>query len=57
MLTLKPSDLRPASKNRVNFDNGDFLLHTIWLAESAKALVSNIRWKLTSNENAEPYAR
>ena len=28
-----------------------------WSAESARAWVSNIRWKSTSSANAEPYAR
>ena len=35
----------------------DFFLHKNWLAESARAWVSNIRWKSTSSGNAEPYAR
>ena len=33
----------------------DFLLPKKWLAESARAWVSNIRWKSTSSGNAEPY--
>ena len=35
----------------------DFLLHKKWLAESARAWVSDILWKSTSSGNAEPYAR
>ena len=35
----------------------DFFLHKNWLAESAKAWVSNTRWKSTSSGNNEPYAR
>ena len=35
----------------------DFFLHKNWLAESARAWVSNIRWKSTSIGNAELYAR
>ena len=35
----------------------DFFLHKIWLAESTRAWLSNIRWESTSSGNAEPYAR
>ena len=35
----------------------DAFLHKNWVAESARAWVSNIRWKSTSSGNAEPYAR
>ena len=50
------------SISRVQFPSSaptrtDFFLHKNWLAESARACVSNIRWKSTSSGNAELYAR
>ena len=47
---------------RVQFSPGahtgrDFFLHKIWLAEGARAWISNIRLKSTSSGKAEPYAR
>ena len=48
---------REFNSHRVRILAGTFSFTKKWLAESARAWVSNIRWKSTSSGNAQPYAR